>query len=158
MDEGRLESPNYPLNYVPNKDCVWRITVPSEYQVAVKFHSFDIENQGNQDNCSYDFIEFRDGDSQNASIIGIYCGNKIPADLTSTTNKLYVRFKSDSTVQRAGFSASFIKELNECEKLNHGCSHRCINLLGSYRCACNVGYELDTDMKSCKCKWKIISA
>lgn len=31
--EYRLESPNYPLDYLPSKECIWRITVPQDYQV-----------------------------------------------------------------------------------------------------------------------------
>lgn len=48
----------------------------------------------------------------------------------STSNKLYVKFLSDGSVQKAGFSATFMKEVDECEQLNHGCEHECINTLG----------------------------
>lgn len=32
--EHRLESPNYPLDYLPTKECIWKITVPPEFQVS----------------------------------------------------------------------------------------------------------------------------
>lgn len=35
--EHRLESPNYPLDYLSHKECIWRITVPEEYQVLIIF-------------------------------------------------------------------------------------------------------------------------
>lgn len=31
---GRLESPNYPLEYLPSKECIWKITVPKDFQVG----------------------------------------------------------------------------------------------------------------------------
>lgn len=44
VDEGgHLESPNFPEDYQHNKECVWRLTAPEDYQVAVKFHSFEVE-------------------------------------------------------------------------------------------------------------------
>jgi hypothetical protein len=42
MENGQLESPNYPEDYVPNKDCIWIITVPIGFQVALKFQSFEV--------------------------------------------------------------------------------------------------------------------
>ncbi|XP_055588097.1 tolloid-like protein 1 isoform X2 [Uranotaenia lowii] len=144
---GRLESPNYPLDYLPNKECIWKITVPKDYQVALKFQSFEVENH---DNCVYDYVEVRDGDSADSRVIGVFCGYKIPPDMRSTTNKMFVKFVSDGSVQKAGFSATFMKEVDECERMDHGCEHECINTLGGYECACYIGYELHSDKKSCE--------
>lgn len=74
----QLESPNYPLEYLPNKECVWRITVQEDYQVALKFQSFEVENH---DNCVYDYVEVRDGDSPDSRLIGVFCGYKVPPDM-----------------------------------------------------------------------------
>lgn len=68
----------------------------------------------------------------------------------STTNKMFVKFVSDGSVQKAGFSATFIKELDECELKDHGCEHNCINTLGGYQCSCHIGYELHSDKKTCE--------
>ncbi|XP_026321881.1 tolloid-like protein 1 [Hyposmocoma kahamanoa] len=144
---GHLESPNYPDDYQPNKLCVWRLTVPQDYQVALRFHSFDVENH---DTCSYDKVKVRDGDSMDSPLIGMFCGHKIPPDIRSTSNKLLVIFESDSTVQKAGFSATFMKEFDECASIEHGCSHSCVNTLGGYECACDIGYELHSDGKQCE--------
>jgi len=59
----------------------------------------------------YDYLEIRDGhdDSGTANLIGKFCGYKLPADIKSTSNKLYVKFVSDGSVQKAGFAASFVK-------------------------------------------------
>ncbi|XP_065171165.1 protein tolkin-like [Atheta coriaria] len=144
---GHLESPNYPEDYQPNKECVWKLTVPENYQVAMKFQSFEIENH---DNCVYDYVEVRDGLTMDSPVIGVFCGNKIPPDIRSTSNHLLVKFVSDGSVQKAGFSATFIKEYDECSGTEHGCAQECVNTLGSYVCACRIGYELHSDGKNCE--------
>ncbi|XP_038223026.1 tolloid-like protein 1 [Zerene cesonia] len=144
---GHLESPNYPDDYQPNKLCVWKLTVPQDYQVALRFHSFEVENH---DLCNYDKVKVRDGDSMDSPLIGMFCGHKIPPDIRSTSNKLLVIFESDSSVQKAGFSATFMKEFDECASIDHGCSHSCVNTLGGYECACDIGYELHSDGKKCE--------
>ena len=80
--------------------------MPEDFQVALKFQSFEIENH---DNCVYDFLEIRDGDSVTAPLIGAFCGYKMPKDIKSTSNSLWIKFVSDGSVQKAGFSASFMK-------------------------------------------------
>ncbi|XP_061399860.1 protein tolkin [Musca vetustissima] len=146
-NEGRLESPNYPLEYLPNKECIWKITVPKGYQVALKFQSFEVENH---DSCVYDFVEVRDGPSQESPLIGVFCGYKPPPNMKSTGDTMFVKFVSDTSVQKPGFSATFMKEVDECETQNHGCEHECINTLGGYECACHIGYELHSDKKHCE--------
>ena len=34
-DSGHLESPNFPDEYLPSKECIWKITVPENYQVKL---------------------------------------------------------------------------------------------------------------------------
>ncbi|RWS10861.1 tolloid-like protein 1 [Dinothrombium tinctorium] len=146
-EEGTLQSPNYPEDYRPNKECIWKITVPEKYQVALKFQSFEIENH---DSCVYDYLEVRDGFQPTSPLLGKFCGYKIPDDIRSTTNQMLVKFVSDSSVQKAGFSATFIKEFDECSEKGHGCQHECINTLGGYRCECHIGFELHSDGKKCE--------
>lgn len=44
-----------------------------------------------------------------------------------------------------------ILEEDECAKPdNGGCEQRCVNTLGSFKCACDPGYELAPDKKSCE--------
>ncbi|XP_076459085.1 tolloid-like protein 1 [Babylonia areolata] len=146
-DQGFLTSPNYPDDYRPKKECIWKISVDEGYSVALKFQSFEIENH---DNCVYDFLEVRDGTDQTAPLIGRYCGYKIPDDIKSAGNHLYVKFVSDGSVQKAGFAAKFVKEFDECTLPTHGCDHVCVNTLGSYKCECRIGYELHSDGKRCE--------
>ncbi|XP_010186719.1 PREDICTED: tolloid-like protein 1, partial [Mesitornis unicolor] len=103
------------------------------------------------DNCAYDYLEIRDGTNENSPLIGHFCGYDKPEDIRSTSNTLWMKFVSDGTVNKAGFAANFFKEEDECAKPdNGGCEQRCVNTLGSYQCACDPGYELGPDKKSCE--------
>lgn len=144
---GRLESPNYPMPYRPDQECIWRIRTDPNYQVALTFDTFDLESH---DNCSFDFVEIRNGLSANASLIGIYCGFRAPRNIRSEGSAMWVRFVSDKSAQRAGFSAKVIKEQDECALDKHECEQQCINTMGGYRCGCQMGYELHSNRKSCQ--------
>ncbi|KAF4071592.1 hypothetical protein AMELA_G00275250 [Ameiurus melas] len=147
-DSGQIQSPNYPDDYRPSKECVWRISVSEGYSVGLSFQAFEIERH---DSCAYDYLEVRDGLSESSPLIGRFCGYDIPEDIRSTSNTLWMKFVSDGTVNKAGFAANFFKEEDECVKPdNGGCEQRCMNTLGSFKCACDPGYELAPDKKSCE--------
>ncbi|XP_044134960.1 bone morphogenetic protein 1 [Bufo gargarizans] len=146
-DEGHIQSPNYPDDYRPNKDCKWKLRVAEGYNIGIVFQSFEIERH---DNCAYDFLEIRDGDSETSPLIGRFCGYDKPEDFKSSGNKLFIRFVSDGSINKAGFSLHYFKEVDECSRPNKGgCAQRCVNTLGSYKCDCDPGYELAADKKSC---------
>uniref|UniRef100_A0A8C7N2H7 Metalloendopeptidase n=1 Tax=Oncorhynchus kisutch TaxID=8019 RepID=A0A8C7N2H7_ONCKI len=147
-DQGQIQSPNYPDDYRPSKDCVWRITVSEGYNVGLSFQAFEIERH---DSCAYDYLEVRDGPAESSPLIGRFCGYDRPEDVRSTSHNLWMKFVSDGTVNKAGFAANFFKEEDECSKPdNGGCEQRCVNTLGSFKCACDPGYELALDKKSCE--------
>lgn len=147
LGSNRIESPNYPQFYLPNKECIWRISTVTNSQVAIEFSSFDLEPHMN---CRRDFVEVRDGDSFKSRLIGKYCGNSLPPILASTSNKMFIRFSSDGSGQGRGFSAALYQEIDECKLSAHGCEQNCINTLDGYSCACRLGYKLRSDMKTCE--------
>ncbi|CAF96612.1 unnamed protein product, partial [Tetraodon nigroviridis] len=147
-DSGQIQSPNYPDDYRPSKECVWRIAVSEGYNVGLSFQAFEIERH---DSCAYDYLEVRDGPLETSPLIGRFCGYDKPEDVRSTSHTLWMKFVSDGTVNKAGFAANFFKEEDECAKPdNGGCEQRCVNTLGSFKCACDPGYELAPDKKSCE--------
>ncbi|EPY76557.1 tolloid-like protein [Camelus ferus] len=149
-NEGQIQSPNYPDDYRPMKECVWKITVTEGCYVGLTFQAFEIERH---DNCAYDYLEVRDGTSENSPLIGRFCGYDKPEDIRSTSNTLWMKFVSDGTVNKAGFAANFFKEEDECAKPDRGgCEQRCVNTLGSYQCSCEPGYELGPDKRTCEDK------
>merc|ERR1712008_120923 len=76
----------------------WKITVPSGYNVMLEFETpFDLEN--------------RDGGAATSPFLGEkLCGTTVPHTIKSTGNTMFVKFHSDGSQPRIGFSASFKKE------------------------------------------------
>uniref|UniRef100_A0A8C4WNS8 Metalloendopeptidase n=1 Tax=Gopherus evgoodei TaxID=1825980 RepID=A0A8C4WNS8_9SAUR len=147
-DVGQIQSPNYPDDYRPSKECIWRITVSEGFHVGLTFQAFEIERH---DSCAYDYLEIRDGLTEDSPLMGHFCGYEKPEDIKSSSNKVWMKFASDGSINKAGFAANFFKEVDECSRPdNGGCEQRCMNTLGSYKCACDPGYELTADKKSCE--------
>ena len=43
----------------------------------------------------------------------------------------------------------FATDIDECAVLNGGCEHSCHNIIGSYFCSCNEGFELASNSHDC---------
>uniref|UniRef100_A0A8C2ZVK8 Neuropilin n=1 Tax=Cyclopterus lumpus TaxID=8103 RepID=A0A8C2ZVK8_CYCLU len=95
----------YPLEYPPHQNCHWIITAPEASQrIVLNFNPhFEIERL----DCKYDFIEIRDGTSENADVLGRHCSNIAPAPIISSGSSLQIRFVSDYAHQGAGFSLRY---------------------------------------------------
>lgn len=76
------------------------------------------------DSCTYDYLEVRDGASENSSLIGRFCGYDKPDDIRATSNTLWMKFVSDGTVNKAGFAANFFKG-NFSFSLSHALRFKC---------------------------------
>ncbi|XP_061745386.1 neuropilin-2a isoform X1 [Nerophis ophidion] len=102
---GYITSPGYPLEYPPHQNCQWVITAPEPSQrIVLNFNPhFEIERL----DCKYDFIEIRDGTSENADVLGRHCSNIAPAPIISSGPSLQIRFVSDYAHQGAGFSLRY---------------------------------------------------
>ena len=74
---------------------------------------FQIEYGG--PSCIYDYVEIRDGGDETAMSLKKVCGGTLPNTIKSTGNKMFVKFHSDDSVVKKGFSASF-KEVKKGKK------------------------------------------
>jgi len=43
-DAGQIQSPNYPDDYRPSKECVWKITVSEGFHIGITFQAFEVRN------------------------------------------------------------------------------------------------------------------
>ncbi|KAJ6666688.1 hypothetical protein lerEdw1_020412 [Lerista edwardsae] len=102
---GFVSSPNYPGNYPQHTDCVWILIAP--YGEAVQLQFEDQLDIAPSPNCELSYLELRDGADSSAPVIAKLCGNSLPSTQRSSGAALYVRFRSDGTVTRAGFSAKY---------------------------------------------------
>uniref|UniRef100_A0A915BIG2 Metalloendopeptidase n=2 Tax=Parascaris univalens TaxID=6257 RepID=A0A915BIG2_PARUN len=142
---GTFFSPNFPLSYPPSKNCVWQVHADEGYQIIVNFTHFNVE--GMKTECAYDYVLIEDEEGGEER----YCGDyNQPLVYTSTSNRIKVHFVSDNSVEKSGFAAYFITDLDECRKDKGGCQQLCINTIGSYRCECESGYVLADDAHNCK--------
>ena len=58
----------------------------------------------------YDWIQFYDGNDQSGPVLGCgrkWCGNTHP-DITSTGNRLFIKFHSDTSLGTSGFNISYV--------------------------------------------------
>jgi len=53
----------------------------------------------------FDFVELRDGGTENSPLIGRFCGPTLPIVQHSTGHLMWVRFRTDESVPRIGFKA-----------------------------------------------------
>ncbi|XP_078694621.1 bone morphogenetic protein 1 homolog isoform X2 [Branchiostoma floridae x Branchiostoma belcheri] len=98
-----LQSPGFPDHYPNRVDCVWRIVNRRGRHVRLRFRAFEVENQ---EDCTFDYLAIMETSRQSHRLIGRFCGSKLPPTIvTSEGDELWVKFQSDGTVQRRGFSA-----------------------------------------------------
>ncbi|XP_071948834.1 uncharacterized protein [Antedon mediterranea] len=91
---GEISSPLYPENYPGNTTCMWKITVPEESRVSVKFRSFDFY-------CPHDYLEiYLDGTGD--EVHDRLCGSNYYT-LLSEANSMLLMFVSDSNLSGKGF-------------------------------------------------------
>ena len=57
-------------------------------------------------------MEVYDGDSLREPLLGKFCGNTKPRTITSSSDMLFVRFITDSSIERLGFSANYSTGIN----------------------------------------------
>lgn len=73
-------------------------------------NKFDLEYHKN---CSYDFLEIRDGQHGYDKLKHKFCGSTFPDIVDSSSRYLWLRFKSDDSIEGAGFTAVYESVLPE---------------------------------------------
>ena len=90
---GIITSPSYPRSYPAAKNCLYFVSLPSDYYVNVTLINMDI-------NChaaGSDFFEMRDGQYEDSPLMARFCGNgsKTPAIMQTTQNHLWIRWEKE---------------------------------------------------------------
>ena len=97
-----VTSPNYPKNYPANQNKEYPIKAATGYVIEVVFSDFTLEAKAD---CSADWVQVMDGDG--TELLKKSCGTTKPAKITSKTNIVKIKFKSDSTYHYKGFRAEW---------------------------------------------------
>nr|XP_033333828.1 uncharacterized protein LOC117224798 [Megalopta genalis] len=104
-DEAKQEfySPNYPDNYPNLTECVRVLEADKGMLLKLDFRDeFKLEESAD---CRYDFLEVRDGQHGYSNLLGNFCGTNFPPEITSKTRYLWLRFRSDDSIEGKGFKA-----------------------------------------------------
>ena len=108
ITRGTIISPNYPYHYDNNKDCRLTIGVRVGKLVLLRFEAFQV--QYGWSDCQYDYLEIRDGNSNNSSLIGSrLCGTSLPNAILSTGNSLTFKFYTNYGTTDTGFNITAIE-------------------------------------------------
>uniref|UniRef100_A0A674N4D4 CUB domain-containing protein n=1 Tax=Takifugu rubripes TaxID=31033 RepID=A0A674N4D4_TAKRU len=95
---GTITSPGHPSIYPHGANCTWYITVSPGNLVQLVFESFNLEYHTN---CNFDYVEVYDNGTT-SPLIGKFCGSDRPPAIVSHSNRLWVKFHSDSAITYEG--------------------------------------------------------
>ncbi|XP_053918137.1 adhesion G-protein coupled receptor G6 isoform X1 [Cuculus canorus] len=99
---GVFTSPCFPSDYPNSQACKWIIRAPHGFIIQLTFIDFDIEEAPG---CIYDSLILDNGESP-MSLCGITAKG---LSYNSTGNEMIVSFKSDFSIQKKGFNASYVR-------------------------------------------------
>ncbi|XP_026700742.1 adhesion G-protein coupled receptor G6 isoform X2 [Athene cunicularia] len=99
---GVFTSPCFPSDYPNSQACKWIIRAPHGYIIQLTFIDFDIEEAPG---CIYDSLTLDNGESP-MNLCGITAKG---LSYNSTGNEMIVLFKSDFSIQKKGFNASYVR-------------------------------------------------
>ncbi|TNN61141.1 Cubilin [Liparis tanakae] len=111
QEHGYLKSPGWPDIYPHNLDCAIILKAPQNSSISFFFNSFDIESHSQ---CEFDYLEIRNGSTADSPLIGRFCGSTLPSPVFPQSNLLYLRFKSDYSMSRDGFEATWTSSPQGC--------------------------------------------
>ncbi|XP_028275698.1 ST14 transmembrane serine protease matriptase a [Parambassis ranga] len=146
-ERGLLSSPSFPNFYPPSMSCQWSIEVPAGKVVKLTFLKFLLSEPGqeNSRDCRKDYVEV-DGKK--------LCGEKPDGTMTETssTNKMSVKFFSDTSYVDRGFNAVFeaIDMADPCPNQFQCKSQSCIK--SELRCDGWDDCGDLSDEQNCQCK------
>eukprot|EP00794_Sanderia_malayensis_P015802 gene15802-17395_t len=98
---GTFKSPGYPSTYSNSINCYVTITVASYYRVRLTMHAFTTES------CC-DKLEIRNGGSSTSTLLATLSGSPTLTSYTTTSNQMYLYFRTDGSVVNTGIAAIFL--------------------------------------------------
>ncbi|KAM8821198.1 ovochymase-1 [Eudromia elegans] len=117
VEEGKIDTANYPGLYPRNTKCHWLIEAPVENTVKLEFEDFAVELSPS---CIYDAVTVY-SDTEEENQLANLCGFSIPKPILSPENTMLVHFESDGENSFRGFRArlTFVHS-EEVERENLG--------------------------------------
>lgn len=73
-----------------------------------RFNTFYLEASSS---CRYDYVAVYDGQNSLVPLLGKFCGAVLPPNLLSSTNHMFLVFRTDASVSGAGWRATYSQTL-----------------------------------------------
>lgn len=141
-DSGIIRSPRFPYSYPNNLDIIWTIQAALGQQIRLNFTAFDLEYHHR---CEFDYLEIRSGPLPDSPLVGRFCGRELNQRvLISESNLLYMRFVTDTQLNRRGFEIHY-----------DGATTGCGGHLRSASGQIDSPYYPQPYTHSARCEWKI---
>uniref|UniRef100_A0A669EUV2 CUB and Sushi multiple domains 2 n=1 Tax=Oreochromis niloticus TaxID=8128 RepID=A0A669EUV2_ORENI len=103
---GLILSPDYPEPYPHGRECDWTVTVTQDYVISLTFNQFSLEP-------SYDFLHIYDGPDSLSALLGSFYGTDVPDRIESSSNTLFLAFRSDASLSSNGFVLQYTENPRE---------------------------------------------
>ena len=87
---GIITSPSYPGKYPNNADCIYTISQPTGTVILLQFLSMDMED-GVHGSCRFDYLEIRDGPTEELLVLHKLCGNEVPGHIQSNQSQVWMK-------------------------------------------------------------------
>ncbi|UYV83192.1 clec-78 [Cordylochernes scorpioides] len=106
-------TPNYPNKYGPNADCKWTLEGPIGSGIILQFSEFETES-------NFDTVQILAGGRTEESSVALETlSGSSPANLSqrafvTASNLMVIKFRSDASVERRGFRATWKTEPLRC--------------------------------------------
>ncbi|XP_042234787.1 cubilin-like [Homarus americanus] len=143
QEYGSFNSPGYPGRYPINRDCYWTVTVQPGKRIKFHFATLQIEVHPN---CSFDFLEIRDGLTETGQSLGKFCTTQAPPPVTTSGSEAFLHFHSDVSISDTGFHISY-----SAEPGTPGCGGLLTNDVGEF----SAPTLSDTYEHNQHCEWLI---
>ncbi len=90
--------------YMPDLDCILHLTVSDNYIVNITFEKFDLEPRSIANGKCRDYVQFYNGHGTEMELTETLCGDVIPSSIFSNTSNITLRYRTDGSIQRTGFT------------------------------------------------------
>ncbi|XP_025082095.1 low-density lipoprotein receptor-related protein 4-like isoform X2 [Pomacea canaliculata] len=97
---GFISSLSYTRQSMEIEDCIYIIKTTPGHRITLTFLTLETED------CRFDFLQIRDGSTKHSPSMGIFCNTRVPDRVRSTSNTMWIRFRSGSQ-SGTGFNATY---------------------------------------------------
>lgn len=107
---GVISTPGYPEHYPPNTRCIWLIKAPKDTFITLQFSTLDVKSGPSCDvtRCQCSYVQIQSHQKGPRKYNKKYCeGHKPNGVISLTSNKVQVRFKSNSFAKGKGFALKY---------------------------------------------------